>query len=136
MHDKKEKGDLAVSAVIYKLTELGWHIGLPLSEHMKYDLFAEKNGKIHLVQVRYGRCDKKIICADLRSAYSDSKGIHIKKREKGDYTLLAIYNPCCGVFFITDKEIGDVYNTITFRLEKPKNNQVKNIRFGEDYRNI
>jgi hypothetical protein len=52
MHEKKAKGDVGVAHVIARLTELGWNVGIPITEHAPYDLFAEKGGVVHTVQVR------------------------------------------------------------------------------------
>ena len=55
MHEKKTKGDLFVVPVIARLTELQWNVGILITEHAKYDLLAEKEGKMIRVQVKTGR---------------------------------------------------------------------------------
>lgn len=136
MHEKKHKGDVGVTQVIAKLTELGWCVGIPISEHQKYDLFAEKNGIIHTVQVRYTTPKESSIQVKLTSSWVDKTAVHTRKREKGDYTLLAVYAPTIGVFFITDKELGENGKMMNLRLTPSKNNQTKKIRLAEDYRTI
>lgn len=136
MHLKKHKGDIGVTQVIAKLTELGWCVGIPISEHQKYDLFAEKNGITHTVQVRYTTPKDDSIKVKLCNSWSDKNGVHTNERQKGDYTLLAIYVPSIDVFFVTDNELGKNGRMINLRIGPSKNNQTKGIRLAEDYKII
>ena len=45
MHELKVKGDIALAFTIARLTELGWNVGVLLTEHARYDLLAEKAGR-------------------------------------------------------------------------------------------
>ena len=45
MHDKKAKGDKGVALAIADLTLQDCNVLIPLSEHSKYDLAIEINGK-------------------------------------------------------------------------------------------
>ena len=133
MHEKKLKGDIGVTQVIAKLTELNWSVGIPISEHQKYDIFAEKNGIVHTVQVRYTTPKKDKITIKLANSWSDKNSVHIKIRKKGDYTLLAVYCPSVGVFFIKEKELGKNGRQLNLRLTPSKNKQKKGIKFAADF---
>ena len=52
-HHTKNKGDLAVAKTIADLTEKGYDIFLPLSEHLPIDLIAHKSGEIYRIQVKH-----------------------------------------------------------------------------------
>lgn len=132
MHEKKYKGDVAVAQVIARLTEIGWTVGILITEHAKYDLLAEKDGKTHTVQVRH--CSgEEAVSIKLSNSWADKKGNHTRYREKGDYTLLAVYVPRKGVFFIKDEDIGDNSKSINLRFMPSKNGQEKGVRWASDH---
>lgn len=136
MHEKKAKGDLAVACVIARLIELGWHVGVPLTEHAPYDLFAEKEGKVHTVQVRYATPAASQIRARLSSIWADRRGNHRRPRCRGQFTVLAVYAPGLGVFFVTDEELGDNRKEVCLRISPAGNCQKKGVRMADDFRVI
>jgi hypothetical protein len=133
MHEKKRKGDLAVAQVIARLAELGWVVGIPLTEHAPYDLFAEKDGVIHTVQVRYTSPTKASIKTKLVSTWADRHGVHRRPRRKGQFSLLAIYAPGAGIFFITDAELGENCREVCLRLSPTGNCQKKGVRMARSF---
>jgi hypothetical protein len=108
MHIKKKKGDIGVACVIAKLTELDWNVEIPITEHAPYDLFAEKNGELHTIQVRY--CSPKSdnhVEVKLSNSWADRHGCHVRTRVAGEFTVLAVYVPKHGIYFIKDAELGE-----------------------------
>ena len=83
MHEKKWKGDIGVAHVIARLTELGWTVGVPLTEHAPYDLFAERSGVVHTVQVRYATARRGKVLVTLSASWADRRGNHRRSRERG-----------------------------------------------------
>ena len=53
MHVTKDKADIATSKVISSLLDQGFNPLLPFSDHLKYDLVAEKDGTFWKLQVKY-----------------------------------------------------------------------------------
>ena len=134
MHIKKEKGDLGVVYAIAEITSQGWCVSLPISEHRKYDLIAEKDGVYKRVQVRYTTPKNDALQVKLRSIWNDKHGTHFTKRKSGDFDVLAVFNPhdkC--TYFVSDDNFSNE-NAITLRMTKPKNCQVKKIRMAEDFK--
>jgi len=118
VHTKKDKGDIGVAHTIATLTSQGWHVAMPLSEHTKYDLIAEKDGTCCRVQVRYTTPKKNILLVKLRSSWADRNGTHDIKRKQGDYDILAIYNPASKtVYFLSDLSFLNE-TSITLRLDR------------------
>jgi PD-(D/E)XK endonuclease len=113
------KGDLGVVKVISRLTELGWTIGILLSEHKRYDLFAEKEGYTFRVQVKYASLVKqKEIRIDLRGIWANSKGCHVRPYAPGDFDLLAVYCPDLDkCFFVSSSELSGIKTGITLATE-------------------
>jgi hypothetical protein len=136
MHAKKSKGDIGVAHAIARLTELGWNVGIPLTEHALYDLFAEKGGVVHTVQVRYATRSRGVIRVPLSTSYADRRGNHRRARRAGAFSLLAVYSPGNGVFFVAAECLGTNCREICLRLEPARNGQLKNIRLAELYREV
>jgi hypothetical protein len=136
MHRTKSKGDVGVAQVIARLTELGWSVGIPLTEHAPYDLFAEKDGVVHTVQVRYATPTRNAIRVTLSASWADKSGNHRRGRTKGRFSVLAVYAPGEGVFFLPEKSIGDNCREITLRLAPALNGQRKHVRNVACYREL
>jgi hypothetical protein len=134
MHLKKAKGDVGVAFVIARLAELGWNVGIPLTEHARYDLFAEKDGHVHTVQVRYAAAKQGCIRVSLSASWADRHGNHRRNRCSGDFTILAVYTPQDGVFFLKDDDLGTNGREISLRLKPARNGQLKHVRNAEAFR--
>ena len=133
MHIKKTKGDLGVAFTIAILTEQRFNVALPLTEHSKYDLIIEKEGVLKTVQVRYTTPENNVLRIKLKSCWNDKHGTHVTLREKGDYNILAVFNPITKlVYFINDIEFNNT-TAISLRLTPPKNNQSCKVRLAENY---
>ena len=117
-HDKKSKGDVGVAVVIARLVELDWNVGVPLTEHAPYDLFAEKDGIVHTVQVRYAKSDGVCVRVSLSTSWADRHGSHRRKRQPGQFSLLAIYCPAAGIYFLSDECLGDNCREVVLRLRR------------------
>lgn len=132
-HLKKEKGDIGVAKVIADLTVRRWNVCLPLTEHAKYDMIAEKDGKLVRVQVRFTTSKNGTIAVRLSSTWNDKHGSHRVNRKSGDYDLLAIYCPNTDlVYYAWDKDFSNT-KAIQLRLDATKNNQATNVRMASDY---
>ena len=136
MHHQKYKGDVGVAYVIARLTELGWNVGIPITEHAPYDLFAEKAGILHTVQVRYAAPVDGVIPVTLSASWADRRGNHRRGRERGGFSLLAVYAPGEGVFFLPDDQLGTNCREVCLRLAPTANGQRKGVRYAEECRSI
>jgi len=131
----KQKGDIGLTKVIAELTEQLYGISLPLSEHLKYDAIAEKNGKMARIQVKYVGQTKGKIEIKVHTVWSNKKGSHISKREKGDYDILVVYCPeTKKCYFLSDSDFENG-TTVTLRVEAAKNKN-SHIRWAKDYEDV
>ena len=136
MHEKKAKGDIGVVFVIANLTEQGWNVSLPITEHASYDLIAEKQGICKRVQVRYTTPCNGSLRVKLRSCWSDKNGIHTRLRRTEDFDILAVFNPSSKEsYFIDSKDFTNI-SCLTLRLAETKNNQITGIRMVQEYRKM
>jgi len=136
VHEKKAKGDVAVAFVIARLVEMGWSVGVPLSEHTPYDLFAEKDGVVHTVQVRHAASHGTHLHVSLSTSWADRRGNHRRNRKGGQYTILAIYCPDSGVYFLSDECLGQNCREVILRLGPTNNGQSRHVRMARDYRTL
>lgn len=97
----QEKGDLAVTFAIAKLTELGYFVSIPISESTQYDLVVEKEDKFRRVQVKYSK--RKDV--DLRRIHSNSNG-YVVKKYKDDFDLLFVFKPDFTCYLI-DEDLSE-----------------------------
>ena len=128
------KGDIGVAFVIARLVELGWNVGIPLTEHAPYDLFAEKDGVVHTVQVRYAASNGDRIRVSLSASWGDRYGNHRRNRVRGQFSLLAVYSPSHGVYFMSDHCIGGNCREIVLRLTSARNGQHRKVRMADAFR--
>lgn len=118
-HKTKDKGDLAVVKVIADLVEKDWNVSLPMSEHLKYDLIAEKDGRMLRVQVKFRAENKKnsgTISIPNGTVWADKNGNHTRRYQSDDFDFFAIFIPELNIC---------IYPPITFggsqiRFENPK----------------
>jgi hypothetical protein len=89
VHHTKDKGDLAVAKTIADLTEKGFSILMPLSEHLPFDLVAYRTQKFFRIQVKYSN-DGFI---QSKTSWSDKSGSHFKCYNTNDFDYYAVYIP-------------------------------------------
>lgn len=95
-HHTKDKGDIGLTKVIADLTENGFIISLPISEHQQYDLIADYEGKLIRIQIKYRSLsiNNKTISFSCKTSHVGLNGKSIlRKYEKNDFDLYAIYSP-------------------------------------------
>jgi len=89
MHHTKDKGDLAVAKVIADLTEKGYFIYLPISEHGRADLIAESENGLYKIQVKYSSNGTLPSC----TSWCDKNGNHKNPYKEGDFDYYGLYLP-------------------------------------------
>lgn len=116
-HHTKNKGDIGLTKIVADLTEQGYYVSLPISEHLPYDLIFDDGKKLRRVQVKY-RIDGVITN---RTSFSTKKGLVIKTYKDDDFDLYAMYLPkvnrCIYIPKFENNKKG-----ITIRTDLPKSN--------------
>ena len=108
MHHTKDKGDLGLVKVMCDLSEQGFKILTPFSEHLPFDLvaFSPVSGKLYKVQVKYRKL---------------SKGVVEKRYKDGDFDVIAVYCPdtqSCA--YLTSKDTEHLSSSATLRVAPHK----------------
>jgi hypothetical protein len=134
MHEKKIKGDIAVTAAIAKLTLLGWNVGVLITEHAPYDLLVEKAGELCRVQVRHAVLHGDVLIIELGNSWSSRLGNHVKRRDPDAYEILAAHSSENGqTYFLRKEQINPNTRQIRLRLAPCLNGQLRRIRPAKDY---
>lgn len=85
------KGDVGKAKAVSTFTELGFNIGMLLTESAHYDLLVDDGQDVRRVSVKY--LGSKSGGLDLRHIHSNSNGYVVRKPQKNDYDWLYIYKP-------------------------------------------
>lgn len=111
VHHTKDKGDLAVAKTIADLTEKGYAVLTPLSEHLPFDLVSY-DGCLKRIQVKHSSDGE----VRARTSWSDKHGNHRKKYNESDFDYYAIYIPEKNVVCYPSIK----FKGITLRFEEPR----------------
>lgn len=117
-HHTKDKGDQGLGFVIASLLSNNIQVALPVSEHLPFDLIAiSKSGALKKISVKYRALEKGKgrIQFTAVSSWSNSKGCHKRKLEKGVVDGYAIYCPDTKrCYFVRENQFDG--NTLTLRV--------------------
>ena len=95
LHHTKDKGDLGLVKVMCDLSEQGFKILSPFSEHLPFDLvaFSPVSGNLYKVQVKYKKLTKGVVNIPLRTSFLSNEGTVIKRYKDSDFDVIAVYCP-------------------------------------------
>ena len=139
-HHTKDKGDIGLVKAISDLTEKGFSILTPLSEHLPFDFVAyhTENEKLYRVQSKYSTMRNNKIEVRLRTSYNSRKGCVSTRYKEGSFDVISVYCPETSiVYYLGEKMTRQNSSTLTLRVGKPRlgNNGAvcKNFRNSYDY---
>ena len=123
MHHTKAKGDLGLIKVMCDLSEQGFKILTPFSEHLPFDLvaFSPVSGKLYKVQVKYRKLSKGVVTVPLRTSFLSGEGSVVKRYKDCDFDVIAVYCPdikSCA--YLTNEDTKHLNNAATLRVDPPK----------------
>ena len=134
-HPTKTKGDLGVLKAQLDLTEKGFIVSWPLTEHAPFDLVITSEEGSRTVQVKSRTLDKSgAMEVKLSSVWKNRTGVVRKSINRKLVDLYCIYcvdTDCC--YYV---KTTDVSKTIKLRVRMPKNGQLRKVKFAKDYREV
>jgi hypothetical protein len=131
LHHTKNKGDLGVFAAKLDLTEKGFRLLLPLTEHEAFDLVAYRGEKFYRVQVKYRAARNGVISVPFSSSWADRHGVHKLMMDKGSVDVVCAYCPDTRrCYYIDPRRHG---GTVQLRLVPTRNNQSKGVLLADDF---
>ncbi|KKL71296.1 hypothetical protein LCGC14_2096380 [marine sediment metagenome] len=127
----KAIGEISQACIMASLLKAGYAVLTPYGDNLRYDLVIEKGGEFFRVQCKTGRLDKGAIVFPTASSYRHRNGSN--RHYRGQIEYFAVYYPDNDTTYLVPvDEVG--VSTAALRLEAPKNNQVKNVRFAETFK--
>jgi hypothetical protein len=127
-HHTKDKGDLGVLQAKVDLFEKGFILLVPQTEHAPFDLVAYRDGRFLRVQVKYRATVNGQISFHMSTCWADKHGTHSIPIDKRSIDVLCIYCPntrCC--YYVDPYSVN---KSVILRVDPPKNNQQKHIRWA------
>ena len=133
-HHTKDKGDLGVAKTQANLVQRGYLVLIPFSEHAPFDLVAYRDHEFLRIQVKYRSAARGVLTIAFRTSWADRNGSHEKAIDKDEVDLFCVYCPDTDeCYYFKPQEFR---RGISLRVAIPKNNQVKNVRMAEEFRQI
>lgn len=120
--------------VLAKLSDKGYTVSKPFSDHCRYDLVIEKNGELERVQVKKAWVrDNGVVEFKTESTYANTKKYSSQTYTKEDIDVFAAYCPEKDTLYKVPVE--EAPDTRMYIREIPaKNNQSKRINKAEDFK--
>jgi hypothetical protein len=134
MEHPKFVGDRTALAVMMALHESRIPFLVPLGENTRFDLGIELDGRLLRVQCKSGRLRDGAVQFATCSWY----GHHLHPKELsrtyvGEIEFFAVHcRETCGVYLIPIEDVP-TRSYAKLRVEPPRNNQRRRIRFAADY---
>jgi PD-(D/E)XK endonuclease len=134
-HPTKTKGDLAVAHAYTDMTEQGYLVLWPTTEHAPFDLVAYRDKRFVRVQVKYRVATSTgVIHVKLSSIWTDKAQLHRVPMDKDEVDVVCVYCPTTGHCYYFCP--GDYGGGVSLRLTRPGNNQAKKVTYAEGLRSM
>jgi len=125
----KQKGNVAASATTLILNQLDYHVFAELGDLSRIDLIAEKDSRLIKIQVK-GITPKN---GRLELCFTKSGPNYTFCYKPSDFDIFAVCNLNTLEVAWIPSWIIDSQRTISLRVEKSKNNQLKGVNLFSDY---
>jgi PD-(D/E)XK endonuclease len=134
MEHPKEVGDRTKLAVMAVLREAGYGIFVPFGENTRTDLVIDDGTKLERVQCKTGRLRQGAVRWSVCSNYFHHPHPRSTSRDYvGEIDYFGVYCPeTSGVYLVPIRDL-EVRRAGSLRVDPPKNNQRKFIRFAQQY---
>lgn len=129
-HSTKRTGDRSETMALAALSSCDYPVSIPFGDNARYDLVAEIDGELLRVQVKSGRVIKGTIYFKTASQHYH-RGC-TSRDYRGDADLFAVYtHELRQVHLVPVEAVGR--SGANLRLQPPRNNQSKRIRYASDF---
>jgi hypothetical protein len=128
--DTKSVGDQSEAMVLAALVRRGYHVLIPFGENNRYDLVIEIEGSFFRIQVKTGRLRNGVIWFNCYSSHAHRKGVSCR-RYIGEIDYFGVY--CPDVQSVYMVPIEDARFRGCLRVDRPKNGQLKKMRWASDF---
>lgn len=128
--NKKQLGEIGERITIGELAKYGIDVMLPLTDNLPFDLVVFHNNKFFKCQVKTSnKTEDSTVIFNITSNNWYSKTTHFYTNSEVDVWILC---DCKNIYLMRYDE-NSCRNMITLRVDKPKNNQSKGVKYLSDY---
>ena len=131
MHHTKDKGDLGVAKAFADLTEQGFLVLFPATEHAPFDLVAY-DGAFHRIQVKYRSLQSGAVTVRFMAYWADRHGVHSRPMDKEAVDVVRIYCPDTDACYYVRP--AEHCSMVRLRVAAPRNNQQVGVLRADDFR--
>jgi hypothetical protein len=134
MEHPKDVGDASTLAIMIALRQTGLALYVPFGENTRCDLIVDNDGELTRVQCKTGRLREGAIRFAVCSCYGHHRNPQAARRTyEGQVDYFAVYCPeTVGVYMVPIDDVP-LKAAASLRIDAPRNNQRKRIRFAADY---
>ena len=112
----------------------GYLVLIPFSEHAPFDLVAYQGHEFLRIQVKYRSAAKGVLTIPFRTSWAAGTAVTIGRLTKTKLIYSASIAP--KQTSATTFNPQEYRRGISLRIAAPKNNQAKNVRMAEEFRQI
>ena len=130
--NSKQKGILTETQCLAEFSKLGLTISIPYGDSARYDFILDYNNKLYRIQCKTSNeTEKGVYSFSCRSTTGNTTSIKRRKYDETQIDFFAtIINDEC--YLIPVQETGS--SSKTLRLNPPKNGQMKEVNYVNDYK--
>jgi hypothetical protein len=134
MEHPKDIGDRSTLTIIFAFRLQGWSVLVPLGENTRYDLVVDRGAQLRRVQCKTGRLREGAVVFNACSSYAHHPNPKVVRRDYlGQVDEFAVFCPETQAVYSIPIEDMPVRRLARLRVELPRNNQTKGIRFAAPY---
>ena len=134
MEHPKDIGDRTTLAVMMALREAGYGLLVPFGENTRYDLVIESDERLEKVQCKSRRLRNGAVVWSVCSNYGHHRAPRARSRDYiGEVDYFGVYCAETGGVYLLPLADVPLRRMGTLRVDPPRNNQRKAIRYAADY---
>lgn len=131
MKDPRLLGDIAEQKFILFCMQNNINIYKPINSNGRVDFIIEINNKLKKVQIKYRSVNNNKLC--LSASKQQNGREKILKYKKDEIDLFLVYEPVTDLFYNIPVELYEKNKVHVFRVNPPKNNQIKSIKYLKNF---
>jgi hypothetical protein len=130
----KAVGDRTTLALMLALYDAGFAVAVPFGENTRYDLLIDDGCVVSRVQCKTGRLREGRIRFNTCSSYAHHPNPRVTKRTYiGEIDYFGVYCPETAGAYLVPIAHASVKRMASLRVNEPRNNQRRFVRFARDY---
>lgn len=134
VENPNHKGNVAELAIATEAARLGLSVLKPLTEHERYDLVLEIQGRLIRVQCKWGSRKRDVICVRVSSSYhSPTRGYVKSTYDESQIDALAVYCEDLDRCYLLPVSMVAGRQLLHLRTSAPRNNQRAAINYAAEY---